>query len=145
MPFRKIKARQIFDSRGEPTLEVDVITDIGLLRSSVPSTVFSNPNQAQEIRDGNAAAYHGRSVFKAVDIVNNVIAPQLIKSKLEACQQAEIDRLLNKLDGTENKSRLGVNAILGVSVACCKAGAAKKGLPIYRFTLIHHHTITVKI
>lgn len=131
MALRKIKARQIFDNRGEPTLEVDVITDIGLFRSSVPSTVLLNPNQAREIRDENTT-YHGRSVFKVVDIVNNVIAPELIKSKLEVCQQTEIDGLLNKLDGTENKSRLGVNAILGVSVACCKAGAVKKGLPIYR-------------
>lgn len=128
-----MKARQIFDSRGEPTLEVDVITDVGLFRSSVPSTVLLNPNQAREIRDENAAAYHGRSVFKVVDIVNNVIAPQLIKSRLDVCQQTEIDGLLNKLDGTMNKSRLGVNAILGVSVACCKAGAAKKGLPVYRY------------
>lgn len=116
-------------------MEIDVITDVGLLRSSVPSTVWINPNQAQEIRD-ETAAYRGRSVFKAVDIVNNVIAPQLMKSKLEVSQQAEIDALLNKLDGTENKSRLGVNAILGVSVACCKAGAARKGLPVYRSLLI---------
>ncbi|XP_032676010.1 enolase-like [Odontomachus brunneus] len=133
MSFKKIKARQIFDCRGEPTLEVDVITDLGLLRSSVPSTVSINPNQAVEIRDGNTAAYHGRSVFKAVDIVNNVIAPQLMKSRLNVCQQTEIDTLLNKLDGTDNKSKLGVNAILGVSVACCKAGAVKKGLPVYRY------------
>lgn len=137
MALRKIKARQIFDSRGEPTLEVDVITDVGLFRSSVPSAVFLNPHQAREIRDGNKD-YHGRSVFKAVDIVNNIIAPQLIKSKLEVCQQTEIDGLLNKLDGTEDKSRLGVNAILGVSVACCKAGAVKKGLPIYRLLSFHY-------
>lgn len=136
MSLKKIKARQIFDCRGEPTLEVDVITDVGLLRSSVPSTVSINPNQAVEIRDGNTAAYHGRSVFKAIDIVNNVIAPQLMKSRLDVCQQTEIDVLLNKLDGTDNKSRLGVNAILGVSVACCKAGAAKKGLPVYRLPFI---------
>lgn len=137
MAIRKIKARQIFDCRGEPTLEVDIITDIGLLRSSVPSTVLINPNQAREIRDENPIAYHGRSVFKAVDIINNVIAPQLIKSKLEVCQQTEIDGLLIKLDGTQNKSRLGANSILGVSVACCKAGAAKKGLPVYRLPSIY--------
>ncbi|KAF7387338.1 hypothetical protein HZH68_013015 [Vespula germanica] len=133
MPIQKVKARQIFDSRGDPTLEVDLITDVGLFRSSVPSTLVVNPNQAQEIRDGNEAAYHGRSVFKAVDIVNNVIAPQLLKSRLEVCQQVEIDSLLNRLDGTENKSKLGANSILGISLACCKAGAAKKGLPIYRY------------
>lgn len=133
MPIQKVKARQIFNSRGDPTLEVDIITDVGLLRSSVPSVLVPNPNQAQELRDGNEAMYHGRSVFRAVDVVNNIIAPQLLKSRLEACQQMEIDSLLNRLDGTENKSKLGANAILGVSIACCKAGAAKKGLPVYRY------------
>ena len=112
---------------------MDIITDVGLLRSSVPSVLVPNPNQAQELRDGNEAMYHGRSVFRAVDVVNNIIAPQLLKSRLEACQQMEIDSLLNRLDGTENKSKLGANAILGVSIACCKAGAAKKGLPVYRY------------
>ncbi|CAK9828956.1 enol-1 [Anthophora retusa] len=133
MPIQKVKARQIFDSRGDPTLEVDIITDVGLLRSSVPAVLVPSPNQAQELRDGNEAMYHGRSVFRAVDMVNNIIAPQLLKSRLEACQQMEIDSLLNRLDGTENKSKLGANAILGVSIACCKAGAAKKGLPVYRY------------
>ncbi|XP_076635701.1 enolase [Colletes latitarsis] len=133
MPIQKVKARQIFDSRGDPTLEVDIITDVGLLRSSVPSVLVASPNQAQELRDGNEAMYHGRSVFRAVDAINNVIAPQLLKSRLEACQQMEIDSLLTRLDGTENKSKLGANAIFGVSVACCKAGAAKKGLPVYRY------------
>ena len=132
MPIQKVKARQIFNSRGVPTLEVDIITDVGLLRSSVPSVLVPSPNQAQELRDGNEAMYHGLSVFRAVDVVNNIIAPQLLKSRLEACQQMEIDSLLNRLDGTENKSKLGANAILGVSIACCKAGAAKKGLPVYR-------------
>lgn len=133
MPIQKVKARQIFDSRGDPTLEVDIITDVGLLRACVPAVVTPSPNQAQELRDGNEAMYHGKSVFRAVDVVNNIIAPQLLKSRLEACQQTEIDSLLNRLDGTENKSKLGANAILGVSIACCKAGAAKKGLPVYRY------------
>ncbi|KYN22083.1 Enolase [Trachymyrmex cornetzi] len=95
MALRKIKARQIFDSRGEPTLEIDVITDIGLFRS-VPSAMLPNPNQAREIRDENMMAYHSRSVFKVVDIINNVITRQLIKSRLEVCQQTEIDEMLNK-------------------------------------------------
>ncbi|XP_029047249.1 enolase-like [Osmia bicornis bicornis] len=133
MPIQKVKARQIFDSRGDPTLEVDIITDVGLLRACVPAVVSPSANQAQELRDGNEAMYHGKSVFRAVDVVNNIIAPQLLKSRLEACQQTEIDSLLNRLDGTENKSKLGANAILGVSIACCKAGAAKKGLPVYRY------------
>lgn len=113
-------------------MEVDIITDVGLMRSAVPAILVPSPNQAQELRDGNEAMYHGRSVFRAVDVINNIIAPQLLKSRLEACQQTEIDGLLNRLDGTENKSKLGANAILGVSVACCKAGAAKRGLPVYR-------------
>nr|XP_012144045.1 PREDICTED: enolase-like isoform X2 [Megachile rotundata] len=110
-----------------------MITDVGLLRACVPSILTPSANQAQELRDGNEAMYHGRSVFRAVDVINNIIAPQLLKSRLEACQQMEIDSLLNRLDGTENKSKLGANAILGVSIASCKAGAAKKGLPVYRY------------
>ncbi|XP_015607056.1 enolase [Cephus cinctus] len=133
MPIQKIKARQIFDSRGDPTLEVDLITDIGLLRSSVPCTLTPNPNEAVELRDGNEAAYNGRSVFKAVDMVNNIIGPEIIKTKFDVCQQQEIDNLMIKLDGTENKSKLGANAILAVSTACCKAGAAKRGLPLYKY------------
>ena len=133
MPILKIKARQIFDSRGDPTLEVDMITDIGLLRSSVPCTLAPNPNEAVELRDGNETSYNGRSVFKAVDNINNVLAPEILKSKLDVCQQRQIDALMIKLDGTENKSNIGANAILGVSIACCKAGAAKKGLPLYKY------------
>ncbi|XP_025602160.2 enolase-like [Athalia rosae] len=133
MPIQKLKARQIFDSHGDPTLEVDLITDIGLLRSSVPCVFAANPNEALELRDNNEASYNGRSVFKAVENINNIIAPELIRSKLEVCQQREIDNLMIALDGTENKSRLGANAILAVSIACCKGGAAKKGLPLYKY------------
>ncbi|XP_012235040.1 enolase-like [Linepithema humile] len=132
MTFQKIKARQVFDCRGEPTLEVDVSTSIGTFRTSVPSTVDINPNQAHEIRDGKAD-YQGRSVFNAVDIVNKEIGPALIRSKLNVTQQRKIDELLNSLDGTKNKSKLGANTILGVSVSCCKAGATQKGIPIYRY------------
>lgn len=133
MPILKLKARQIFNSRGDPTLEVDLITDVGLLRSSVPCIFSPNPNGATELRDNNEASYNGRSVFKAVENINNIIAPELLKSKLEVCQQREIDNLMIGLDGTENKSRLGANAILAVSIACCKGGAAKKGLPLYKY------------
>lgn len=122
MPIQRVKARQIFDSRGEPTLEVDLITDIGLLRSSIPSVQIANPNEAVELRDGNEAAFNGKSVFKAVDVVNNVLGPALIKSRLDVCQQQEIDALMTRLDGTENKAKLGANSILGISIACCKAG-----------------------
>ncbi|XP_012279455.1 enolase [Orussus abietinus] len=133
MPILKVKARQIFDARGDPALEVDLVTDIGLLRASVPGVLWQNPNSALEVRDGNEAAYNGRSVFRAVDNVNNVLGPELLKAKLEVCQQREIDELMKRLDGTENKSRLGANAILAVSMACCKAGAAKRGLPLYKY------------
>lgn len=126
MPIQRVKARQIFDCRGEPTVEVDLITDIGLLRSSVGCVLSPNPNEALDVRDGNEATYGGRSVFKAVDNVNNVIGPALLKSRLDVCQQTEIDALMTRLDGTENKSKLGANAILAVSIACCKAGSQKK-------------------
>ncbi|XP_033221760.1 alpha-enolase-like isoform X2 [Belonocnema kinseyi] len=123
MPILKIKARQIFDSRGDPTLEVDMITDIGLLRSSVPCTLAPNPNEAVDLRDGIETSYNGRSVFKAVDNINNILAPAILKSKLDVCQQGQIDALMIKLDGTENKSKLG---------AVSFADAMKMGSEIYR-------------
>lgn len=135
--IQKIKARQIIDCRGEPTLEVDVIIDVGLFRSSVPANVtIQQPDQAQEIRDGDPVLYHGRSVFKAIDIINKVIGLELVKARLDICQQKKIDEWLIKNDGTSNKSKFGVNTILGISATCCKAGAAKKGLPLYRFPLL---------
>ncbi|XP_011495512.1 PREDICTED: alpha-enolase-like [Ceratosolen solmsi marchali] len=133
MPIRKIKARQIFDACGDPTVEVDLITDVGLLRSSVPSVIFPSNIQAKEIRDENEAVFRGRSVLKVIETINNRIAPEILKSKLEVNQQREIDLLMQTLDGTPNKSKLGANAILGVSIACCKASAAKRGLPLYRY------------
>ncbi|XP_034938789.1 enolase-like isoform X2 [Chelonus insularis] len=133
MPIEKIKARQIFDSRGEPTLEVDLITDIGLLRSSVPYNLPTNPIEGFDLRDNDDSKFNGRTVFKAIDNITNIIAPNLIKSRLEVCQQQDIDSFLAKLDGTDNKSKLGANAILGVSMACCKAGAIKRGIPLYKY------------
>ncbi|RZC42563.1 Enolase C domain containing protein, partial [Asbolus verrucosus] len=106
MPMKSILARQIFDSRGV--------------------------HEALELRDGDKNNYHGKSVLKAISNVNKLIAPELLKSNLEVTQQTEIDELMLKLDGTENKSKLGANAILGVSLAVCKAGAAKKGVPLYK-------------
>lgn len=85
-----------------------------------------------ELRDGDKANYHGKSVFKAIDNVNKIIAPELLKQTFEVTQQTEIDEFLIQLDGTENKEKLGANAILGVSLAVCKAGAAKRGLPLYK-------------
>ncbi|KAJ3643128.1 hypothetical protein Zmor_025857 [Zophobas morio] len=132
MPIKSILARQIFDSRGFPTVEVDLVTDLGLFRAAVPSGASTGVHEALELRDQDAANYNGKSVFTAVCNVNQVIAPELIKSNLEVTHQMEIDDLMIKLDGTENKSKLGANAILGVSLAVAKAGAAKRGIPLYK-------------
>ncbi|KAE8743684.1 Enolase [Frankliniella occidentalis] len=132
MPVKSVKARNIFDSRGNPTVEVDLVTELGLFRAAVPSGASTGVHEALELRDNDKSQYHGKSVQKAIDNVNNIIAPELIKSGLEVTQQKEIDELMLKLDGTENKAKLGANAILGVSLAVCKAGAAKKGIPLYK-------------
>ncbi|XP_017778246.1 PREDICTED: enolase [Nicrophorus vespilloides] len=132
MPIKSIFARQIFDSRGNPTVEVDLTTDLGLFRAAVPSGASTGVHEALELRDNDKAHYHGKSVKIAIDNINNVIAPELIKQNLEVTQQSEIDDFMIQLDGTENKSKLGANAILGVSLANAKAGAAKRGIPLYR-------------
>lgn len=133
MAIKSIKARQIFDSRGNPTVEVDLVTECGLFRAAVPSGASTGIHEALELRDNDKSKYHGKSVFKAVDNINSIIAPELLKANLEITQQTEIDNFLIKLDGTPNKSKLGANAILGVSLAVCKAGAAKKGIPLYKY------------
>merc|ERR1711887_414740 len=132
MPIKRIVARQIFDSRGNPTAEVDLYTDKGIFRAAVPSGASTGIHEALEMRDGDKSLYHGKSVFNAIKNVNDVIAPELIKSGIQVTQQTEVDAFMNKLDGTENKSKLGANAILGVSLAVCKAGAAELALPLYR-------------
>lgn len=132
MPIKSILARNIFDSRGNPTVEVDLVTDLGLFRAAVPSGASTGIYEALELRDGIKNEYHGKGVQKAIDNINKIIAPELLKAGLEVTQQTEIDEFMLKLDGTENKSKFGANAILGVSLAVCKAGAAKKGIPLYR-------------
>ncbi|EEC06821.1 enolase, putative [Ixodes scapularis] len=132
MPITKIFARQIFDSRGNPTVEVDLTTEKGLFRAAVPSGASTGIHEALELRDGDKSMYHGKSVFKAVDNVNKVIAPQLIAKNFDVREQFQIDEFMIELDGTENKGNLGANAILGVSLAVCRAGAAQKGVPVYR-------------
>lgn len=132
MPISKIYARQIFDSRGNPTVEVDLTTDKGLFRAAVPSGASTGIYEALELRDGDKTSYHGKSVRKAIDNVNNTITPALLAKNFEPTQQVEIDEFLLSLDGTENKGKLGANSILGVSLAVCKAGAAQKGIPLYR-------------
>merc|ERR1712179_787975 len=132
MSINKIYARSIFDSRGNPTVEVDLYTHKGLFRAAVPSGASTGIHEALEMRDGDKKLYHGKSVFNAVKNVNDIIAPELIKSGIQVTQQTRIDDFMNKLDGTQNKSKLGANAILGVSLACCKAGAAELGIPLYK-------------
>lgn len=132
MPIKSIHARQIFDSRGNPTVEVDLVTDLGLFRAAVPSGASTGVHEALELRDDEKQNYDGKSVFKAVGNINNSIAPALLKESFEVTQQTEIDEFMIKLDGTENKSKFGANAILGVSLAVCKAGAAKRGIPLYK-------------
>jgi enolase len=131
--IKKIHARQIFDSRGNPTVEVDLETAKGVFRAAVPSGASTGIYEALEMRDKDPKAYMGKGVSKAVNNVNQVIAPALIaKGDLDITKQAEIDKIMLDLDGTENKSKLGANAILGVSLAICKAAAAEKGVPLYR-------------
>ncbi|KAL7056593.1 hypothetical protein AAHC03_021039 [Spirometra sp. Aus1] len=133
MTINAIKARQIFDSRGNPTVEVDLITDKGLFRAGVPSGASTGIHEALELRDDVKGDYMGKGVLKAVGNVNKIIAPALLQKGFKPSQQQEIDDFMVKeLDGTENKSKLGANAILGVSIAVAKAGAAEKGVPLYR-------------
>lgn len=132
MPIKSIKARQIFDSRGNPTVEVDLYTELGLFRAAVPSGASTGVHEALEMRDEEKNNYHGKSVLKAVGHINTTLAPELLKAGLEVTQQVEIDEFMIKLDGTENKSKFGANAILGISLAVAKAGAAKKGVPLYK-------------
>uniref|UniRef100_A0A0X3Q4I4 Enolase n=1 Tax=Schistocephalus solidus TaxID=70667 RepID=A0A0X3Q4I4_SCHSO len=128
-----IKARQIFDSRGNPTVEVDVVTGKGTFRAGVPSGASTGIHEALELRDQIKSDYMGLGVLKAVENVNKIIAPALLQKQFSPSNQEEIDMfMVNELDGTENKSKLGANAILGVSLAMCKAGAAEKGVPLYR-------------
>ena len=130
--IKKITAREIIDSRGNPTVEVDVVLEDGTLgRAAVPSGASTGVNEALELRDGDKSRYLGKGVSKAVDNVNTIIAPELIGKC--ACDQRGIDKLMIALDGTPTKSKLGANAILGVSLAVAKAAAASFGLPLYRY------------
>jgi len=130
--IRKIFAREILDSRGNPTVEVDVVLDNGILgRAAVPSGASTGSKEAVELRDGDKGRYLGKGVQKAVSNVNTIIAPELIgKSPSE---QKVIDNLMIKLDGTENKGRLGANAILGVSLAVAKAAAQDMGKSVFQY------------
>lgn len=132
MPINKIHARQIFDSRGNPTVEVDLYTERGRFRAAVPSGASTGIHEALELRDGVKSEYHAKGVLKAVSNVNDIIAPALVGKDIDVSNQTAVDQMMFALDGTENKSKLGANAVLGVSLAVCKAGAAHKGVPLYR-------------
>ena len=130
--IKKIQAREILDSRGNPTVEVDLTLDNGVMgRSAVPSGASTGTREAVELRDGDKKRFSGKGVLKAVDNVNNIIAPELIGR--DVTKQDKIDQFMIKLDGTENKGRLGANAILGVSMTAVKAAAIDAKLPIYRY------------
>lgn len=132
MKIVKVKAREILDSRGNPTVEVDVILDNGTIgRAAVPCGASTGEHEAIELRDGDKNRYLGKGVMKAVHNVNTVIA-QKIKG-MDSSKQEKIDQAMLELDGTENKSRLGANAILGVSLATARASANAKGAPLYKY------------
>src|SRR5687767_6660260 len=125
-------ARQILDSRGNPTVEVDVTLEDGSMgRAAVPSGASTGAHEAVELRDGDESRYGGKGVTSAVQNVNDIIGPNLVG--LDATDQTFIDQTLIGIDGTENKASLGANALLGVSLAVAKAAADSTGLPLYRY------------
>ncbi len=127
-----IIAREIMDSRGNPTVEVDVLLESGVIgRAAVPSGASTGTKEAVELRDGDKSRYLGKGVLNAIENVNTEITEAIIG--LDAEEQSFIDKTLIELDGTENKDRLGANAILGVSMACARAAAEESGLPLYRY------------
>ncbi|KAF7233298.1 hypothetical protein EG68_08942 [Paragonimus skrjabini miyazakii] len=147
MSILKITARQILDSRGYPTVEVDLVTRKGLFRAAVPSGASTGIYEANEMRD-NGKEYQGKGVMKAVNNINKIIAPALIRKNLCVTEQHAIDEfMVRELDGTTNKTHLGANAILAVSLAVLKAGAAEKNLPVYRWVanLAGNRTVTLPV
>ena len=130
--IEKIHAREILDSRGNPTIEVDVVLECGVIgRASVPSGASTGENEALELRDGDKKRYLGKGVTKAVENVNKAIAQELIGENV--LEQRKIDKMMIVLDGTATKSKLGANAILGVSLAVAKAAAEYLDMPLYRY------------
>lgn len=128
-----VHARQILDSRGNPTLEVEVLTEEGIVaRAAVPSGASTGVHEAFELRDENPNYYSGKSILKAVDNIEQFISPKF-EDTVDVTDQVMLDDFLIELDGTPNKSKLGANAILGVSMACAKAASMEVGLPLYRY------------
>ncbi|KAM4650871.1 enolase isoform 2-T3 [Discoglossus pictus] len=132
MSILKVHAREIFDSRGNPTVEVDLFTSKGLFRAAVPSGASTGIHEALELRDNDKTRYMGKGVGRAVKYVNEFLGPALCTQNVSVVEQEKIDKLMLDMDGTANKSKFGANAILGVSLAVCKAGASEKGVPLYR-------------
>ncbi|GMM54372.1 phosphopyruvate hydratase [Maudiozyma humilis] len=132
MAISKVYARSVYDSRGNPTVEVELTTEKGLFRAIVPSGASTGIHEALEMRDEDKSKWLGKGVEKAVANVNNVIAPAVIKANLDVKNQKAFDDFLIALDGTPNKSKLGANAILGVSLAVSRAAAAEKNVPLYQ-------------
>ncbi|KAI3766985.1 hypothetical protein L2E82_17066 [Cichorium intybus] len=126
---KSVKARQIIDSRGNPTVEVDLVTD-DLYRSAVPSGASTGIYEALELRDGDKSVYGGKGVLNAVKNINEILGPKIIG--VDVRNQADFDAIMLEIDGTPNKSKLGANAILGVSLSVCRAGAGAKGIPLYK-------------
>ena len=130
--INKVVARQILDSRGNPTIEVDVVLENGAFgRAAVPSGASTGIREALELRDGNRKVYLGKSVYKAIENVNTKIA-QAVRG-LDALDQRLVDKTMIELDGSENKKNLGANAILGVSLAVARAAASSLKKPLYRY------------
>src|SRR5258707_8921656 len=132
MKITRVHGREILDSRGNPTVEVDVVLDGGAMgRAAVPSGASTGAHEASELRDGDKKRYGGKGVKKAVESVNGELHAAL--AGLDASDQVKIDQIMIELDGTPNKKRLGANAILGISLAVAKAAAEDAGLPLYRY------------
>lgn len=132
MAVSKVYARSVYDSRGNPTVEVELTTEKGVFRSIVPSGASTGIHEALEMRDGDKSKWLGKGVENAVKNVNDVIAPAFVKANVDIKDQKAVDDLLLSLDGTANKSKLGANAILGVSMAAARAAAAEKNVPLYQ-------------
>ncbi|CAI4545210.1 AVN_HP_G0100060.mRNA.1.CDS.1 [Saccharomyces cerevisiae] len=132
MAVSKVYARSVYDSRGNPTVEVELTTEKGVFRSIVPSGASTGVHEALEMRDGDKSKWMGKGVMNAVNNVNNVIAAAFVKANLDVKDQKAVDDFLLSLDGTANKSKLGANAILGVSMAAARAAAAEKNVPLYQ-------------
>ncbi|CAI7338230.1 CFC_collapsed_G0024900.mRNA.1.CDS.1 [Saccharomyces cerevisiae] len=132
MAVSKVYARSVYDSRGNPTVEVELTTEKGVFRSIVPSGASTGVHEALEMRDEDKSKWMGKGVMNAVNNVNNVIAAAFVKANLDVKDQKAVDDFLLSLDGTANKSKLGANAILGVSMAAARAAAVEKNVPLYQ-------------